>query len=190
MRNGTNSCHALRRSPQSLGGGYPTWRRTRRAAPVADCSAGTFQRLRRVGAGLGQLAAPDVVPADLAAALSPDRTRITTGASDGFRARLGRGRASEDVAELAELVGDVRGSRSAGCGCECGGEVARALQRGQVPDAVDVLQPDVGEVGVEPVGRGPREQRVVFGSRHRGRRSYAICRPWRCQSTADELHCG
>lgn len=44
----------------------------------------------------------------------------------------------------------------------------RAFQREKVP-AVDVLQPNVGEELVKPVGPDGREKRVVVGPQHRGR---------------------
>ena len=49
------------------------------------------------------------------------------------------------------------------------GEVLRALQRGEVPRAVEADQPGVGEELAEPVGPLAGEQRVMFRPEHGGR---------------------
>lgn len=55
----------------------------------------------------------------------------------------------------------------------------RGLHRGEVTHAVEVSQPDVGEELVEPIGPGPREQRIELGPQHGRRCRDPVVRRWR-----------
>jgi hypothetical protein len=52
------------------------------------------------------------------------------------------------------------------CGGQGGSEFIGALQRREVTDAVDVLQPDVGKEVVEPVGPSRRKAGPVLARHH------------------------